>query len=104
MIKAIGRNELCHCESGKKYKKCCGTDGSSKLMIEEQNKVLQGTLRDFFENNPRRSEQKELVKWKDKVENLLVPLYGEDKSNGIIGDIFFFSERVDRSEERRVGT
>lgn len=95
MIKAIGRNELCHCESGKKYKKCCGTGGSSKLMIEEQNKVLQGTLRDFFENNPRRSEQKELVKWKDKVENLLVPLYGEDKSNGIIGDIFFFSERVD---------
>jgi uncharacterized protein YchJ len=20
----IGRNELCHCGSGKKYKKCCG--------------------------------------------------------------------------------
>lgn len=95
MIKAIGRNELCHCESGKKYKKCCGADKSSKLMFEEQNKALQGTLRDFFENHPRPSQQKELVKWKDKVENLLVPLYGEDKSNGIIGDLFFFSERVD---------
>lgn len=22
--KKVGRNELCKCESGKKYKKCCG--------------------------------------------------------------------------------
>ena len=95
MINAIGRNDLCPCESGKKYKKCCGADDSTKLMIEEQNKVLQGLLQEFFENHPRPSQQKELVKWKDKVENLLVPLYGEDKSNGIIGDLFFFSERVD---------
>lgn len=64
-------------------------------MIEEQNKVLQGLLQEFFENHPRPSEQKELAKWKDRVENILVPLYGEDKANGIIGDIFFFSEHVD---------
>ncbi|ANU10614.1 hypothetical protein A1A1_09086 [Planococcus antarcticus DSM 14505] len=95
MIKTIGRNDLCHCNSGKKYKKCCGANHSSKLMMEEQNKVLQGLLQEFFENHPRSSEQKELLKWKDQVENILVPLYGEDKANGIIGDIFFFSERVD---------
>lgn len=94
MIKTIGRNHLCLCNSGKKYKKCCGANHSSKQLVEEQNKVLQGFLQEFFENHPRPSEQKELVKWKDQVENILVPLYGEDKANGIIGDIFFFSEHV----------
>lgn len=95
MIKTIGRNDLCSCKSGKKYKKCCGVENAANLMMAEQNKVLQGVLQDFFETHPRPSEQKELLNWKDKVENLLVPLYGEEKSNGIIGDIFFFSERVD---------
>ncbi|ANU28039.1 tetratricopeptide repeat protein [Planococcus versutus] len=94
MIKTIGRNDLCLCNSGKKYKKCCEANHSSKQLVEEQNKVLQGLLQEFFENHPRPSEQKELVKWKDQVENILVPLYGEDKANGIIGDIFFFSEHV----------
>ncbi|MDQ0427218.1 tetratricopeptide (TPR) repeat protein [Planomicrobium stackebrandtii] len=95
MINTLGRNDLCHCGSGKKYKKCCGVQDSSKMFIEAQNKALQGLLQEFFENHPRPSEQRDLLKWKDTVENLLVPLYGEDKSNGIIGDIFFFSERVD---------
>ncbi|RNF41183.1 tetratricopeptide repeat protein [Planococcus salinus] len=91
----IGRNDPCHCGSGKKYKKCCGKDEAAKTMFEEQNKVLREVLQEFFENHPRPSEQKELLAWKDTTENLLVPLYGEEKSNGIIGDLFFFLKRVD---------
>ena len=33
MVK-IGRNELCHCNSGKKYKKCCETNDINKKNID----------------------------------------------------------------------
>lgn len=92
---AAGRNEPCPCGSGKKYKKCCGVGETENNLLQEQNQVLHSLLQEFFENHPRPTHQKNLLAWKDKTEDLLVPLYGEDKSGGIIGDAFFFSERVD---------
>lgn len=90
----IGRNDPCPCESGKKYKKCCGQDESGKHFVLEQNQILQSILREFFENHPRPSQQKGLLDWKNETEDLLVPLYGEEKSGSIIGDVYFFSEQV----------
>lgn len=92
---AVGRNDLCPCGSGKKYKKCCGTREAENGLMKEQNQIFQEVLQDFFENHPQPSQQKSLLDWKDKTEDLLVPLYGEDKSGGIIGDAFFFSEHVE---------
>lgn len=92
---SIGRNDPCHCGSGKKFKKCCEKNVAQEQLMQEQNTALQKVLQAFFKNHPRPSEQKELLAWKDKTENLLVPLYGEEKSGGIIGDTFFFSEQVD---------
>ncbi|WP_281864234.1 tetratricopeptide repeat protein [Planomicrobium okeanokoites] len=91
----IGRNEACICGSGKKYKKCCGINDSEKFIQLEQNKGLQEILQEFFSTHPRPSQQKGLLDWKNKTEDLLVPLYGEEKSGGIIGDIYFFSEHAD---------
>ncbi|WP_019415048.1 SEC-C metal-binding domain-containing protein [Paenisporosarcina sp. TG20] len=91
----IGRNSLCSCQSGKKYKKCCGTKEGTDRFNDELDQAMQKVLQDFFENNPHPSEQKALLAWKDKNEDLLVPLYGKEKSGSIIGDIFFFLERVD---------
>lgn len=91
----IGRNTPCSCQSGKKHKKCCGTNEGTERLNDELDQAMQKILQDFFENNPRPSEQKALLAWKDKNEDLLVPLYGKEKSGSIIGDIYFFLERVD---------
>ena len=91
----IGRNDPCPCGSGKKYKKCCGQDTAADLVNQELDKSLRAVLQEFFENHPRPSHQKELMAWKDKTEDLLVPLYGEEKAASIIGDLYFFSERAD---------
>ncbi|AQQ51927.1 SEC-C metal-binding domain-containing protein [Planococcus lenghuensis] len=91
----IGRNDPCPCGSGKKYKKCCGQNNAADRVNEEIDQALRGILQDFFENHPRPSQQKELLTWKNKTEDLLVPLHGEDKAASVIGDLFFFSERAD---------
>lgn len=92
---SIGRNDPCSCGSGKKYKKCCGMNEAETALIQEQNLILQSMLQEFFDNHPRPSQQKSLLDWKDKTQDLLVPLYGEDKSASIIGDVYFFSEHAD---------
>lgn len=93
-LETIGRNDPCLCGSGKKYKKCCEGKETEKLLRQEQDQILQAVLMEFFENHPRPSQQKDLMEWKNNTENLLVPLYGEEKSGGIIGDVFFFSEQA----------
>ena len=55
----IGRNDPCHCGSGKKYKKCCGstqTDLVGMIVNEELDRVLTG----FFDNYPIGPEQEEM--------------------------------------------
>ncbi|WP_088006806.1 tetratricopeptide repeat protein [Indiicoccus explosivorum] len=91
----IGRNDPCPCGSGKKYKKCCGKDTAADLVNQELDKSLRAVLQDFFENHPRPDHQKELLAFKDRMEDLLVPLYGEEKAASVIGDLFFFHERKD---------
>ena len=58
-IKKIGRNDLCHCDSGKKYKKCC--------MVEDCNS-------DFASNNViDLAWQKVLKAQKEVMDNHLIP-------------------------------
>lgn len=91
----FGRNDPCPCGSGKKNKKCCSRNQATERLNEELILTIRTVLQEFFDNHPSSSEQKELLVWKDNTEDLLVPLYGEDKSGSIIGDIYFFLERVD---------
>lgn len=46
MIKKIGRNDPCHCGSGKKYKKCCGKDEEKIHSVPED--LSTGTLVDEY--------------------------------------------------------
>lgn len=41
MIKKIGRNDLCNCQSGKKYKKCCLNKVEDKK-IEQRQRIIYG--------------------------------------------------------------
>lgn len=43
MIEKIGRNDLCHCGSGKKYKKCCMTkdQDEQKELMQKQKELMQ---------------------------------------------------------------
>ena len=92
---AQNRNERCACGSGKKYKKCCGNQSNVSTFRERQDNLLREVLQEFFTSQPVPSEQQNLMRWKHIAEDYLVPLYGEEKANSVIGDLFFFGERVD---------
>ena len=61
----IGRNDSCHCGSGKKYKRCCGSTGTDLVEMIE-NEELDRILKGFFDDYPITDEAKMLVvmqKW-----------------------------------------
>lgn len=89
------RNDRCACGSGKKFKNCCGIKQDVSPVHEHQDTLLREVLQTFFTSQPVPSEQQNLMSWKDVAEDYLVPLYGEEKANSVIGDLFFFGERVD---------
>ncbi|MEI6553616.1 MAG: SEC-C metal-binding domain-containing protein, partial [bacterium] len=45
-MKKLGRNERCHCNSGKKYKKCCMEKDEKKIKLKQR--VMNITRRDFI--------------------------------------------------------
>lgn len=56
----IGRNDPCHCGSGKKYKKCCGSSGTNLVEMvvnEELDRILTG----FFDHYPQGTEKEEML-------------------------------------------
>lgn len=58
--KMVGRNDPCHCGSGKKYKKCCGSKRSNLIEIivnEELDRVLTG----YFDNYPKGADLDEMM-------------------------------------------
>ncbi len=55
----IGRNDPCHCGSGKKYKKCCGSSGTD-LVNMIVNEELDGVLTSFFDAYPQGEDKKEM--------------------------------------------
>lgn len=48
-VEKLGRNEPCHCSSGKKYKKCCMNDDQTRL---DDASAFQGITQTELKNNP----------------------------------------------------
>lgn len=66
----IGRNDSCHCGSGKKYKRCCGSTGTDlveMIVNEELDRILKG----FFDVNPVGTDQDAMMivmqKWVSRL-------------------------------------
>ncbi len=66
----IGRNELCPCGSGKKYKKCCGKVASLSAfrehIVDQEVEQLLDKMYDWF-----------IRQWGEKIPNLLVDQLGD---------------------------
>ena len=69
----IGRNEACPCGSGKKYKQCCGKDGTGKFdhrsMLRET--ILEAVETQLRDNNPPETREtlKRLTEMEYSIEN-----------------------------------
>lgn len=66
----IGRNDSCHCGSGKKYKRCCGSTGTDlveMIVNEELDRILKG----FFDDYPIGLDKDEMMvvmqKWVSRL-------------------------------------
>ena len=66
----IGRNDSCHCGSGKKYKRCCGSTGTDlveMIVNEELDRILKG----FFDDYPIGLDEDEMMvtmqKWASRL-------------------------------------
>lgn len=85
----LGRNELCHCGSGKKFKKCCGTSKVVPLFQEVQNFEL-SSLQDELLNYGMRKYTKELDHiLTDTLDKLKIDLDNVDATPEL-RDIFLF--------------
>lgn len=89
-----GRNDLCPCGSGSKYKKCCARKDETSRHNLGKKAALESVLRRFFESHPRPAEQKNLSAWKSGLDARLQAAYGADKTDAIVGDTFFFGREV----------
>ncbi|MCR2821855.1 SEC-C metal-binding domain-containing protein [Lederbergia panacisoli] len=84
----IGRNDLCSCGSGKKYKKCC-------MNKEQLNITFQEIMQQFFNAHPTQKEIVDLYRWTNKKEEALAERYDNERLSTILGDAYFFTHRVD---------
>jgi len=84
----IGRNDLCPCGSGKKYKKCC-------MNKEQLNNVFQEIMQKFFNAHPTQEEIADLYRWTNRKEDALAERYDNERLSTILGDAYFFSHHVD---------
>ena len=90
MSNKIGRNELCPCGSGKKYKKCCISNSSSKSPTtwtdEEGLHILTKGAK------PTSSEIDKMTKeYQNKIKNSpmwdeMVKQYGEEKAEELLSE------------------
>lgn len=66
----IGRNDPCSCGSGKKYKKCCGTEGTDlvdMIVNEELDRVLVGYFNDYPKDTDRQEMMQTMREWVNRL-------------------------------------
>lgn len=66
----IGRNDPCSCGSGKKYKKCCGTEGTDlvdMIVNEELDRVLVGYFNDYPKDTDRQEMMQMMREWVNRL-------------------------------------
>lgn len=90
----IGRNDLCYCGSGKKYKKCC--EGKAQTSLEQVHfKELEQILLNFYKNYPERKDLQQFLShvkdWHDGLDDYL----GKELIETIALDDFLFNKRID---------
>lgn len=87
----IGRNDLCSCQSGKKYKKCCGKNLDANVMYANQYE-MEKILRNFYVKYPIRADfQQLLAEWK----TMLQPHYTTDLIRVIALNDYLFIRNSD---------
>ena len=88
----VGRNDLCPCGSGKKYKKCCEgkNQATSYTVFREE---IETVLQTFYSNYPERKDIREFIElvqaWAPKLESKLQKELVEADAL----DEFFFHKR-----------
>ncbi|MFS0576002.1 SEC-C metal-binding domain-containing protein [Sporosarcina sp. 179-K 3D1 HS] len=69
----MGRNDPCLCGSGKKYKKCCGSQGMNLVELvvnEELDRILSGFFKDYpREPSDRQRMQRLMREWNERLSN-----------------------------------
>ena len=81
----IGRNALCPCKSGKKYKNCCLNSQNNNLHSkEEYQKKYNIILKEPYQIDGIRKSGKLLLSIMDEVENLLAPGLKTDDINTFV--------------------
>ena len=89
----VGRNDLCPCGSGKKYKKCC--EGKAQVTVEAVfHDEIENTLQTFYSTYPERKDIRDYItvanEWLDKLNTLQRELV-----EAIALDEFFAHKRPD---------
>lgn len=90
----IGRNDLCYCGSGRKYKKCC--EGKAQTTLEQVHfNELEQILLNFYKHYPERKDLQQFLThvkyWHDGLDNYL----GKELIETIALDDFLFNKRFD---------
>ena len=88
----VGRNDLCPCGSGKKYKKCCeGKNQATSLTVFHEE--IENVLQTFYNNYPERKDIREFIElvqaWAPKLETKLQ----KELVEAVALDEFFFHKR-----------
>ena len=58
MSNKIGRNQLCSCGSGMKYKKCCWARGQKQMQIERE---FRRSLDDYKKKSETKEEEEKVI-------------------------------------------
>lgn len=90
----IGRNDLCYCGSGKKYKKCC--EGKAQVSLEQVHfNELEQILLNFYKNYPERKDLQpfftHIKQWHANLDDYL----GKELIETIALDDYLFNKRLD---------
>ncbi len=76
-MKKIGRNDPCHCGSGKKYKKCCLEKDEKERYLKTLNK-LNENIEDSAESSDELEENESYIDSEDVIENEELNNYSEE--------------------------
>lgn len=83
------RNDPCHCGSGKKYKKCCGSTGTDlveMIVNEELARILTG----FFDHYPQGSEKEDMLILMREWANQLSDSWGKSDIEEASSEFYLF--------------
>lgn len=90
----IGRNDLCYCGSGKKYKKCC--EGKAQVSVEQVHfKELEQILLNFYKNYPEKKDLQHFITHVKTWHTGLDDFLGKELIETIALDDFLFNKRLD---------